>query len=435
MNKLIREKIAGEIYQMPVVNCHEHAWWSFDAKHSMEFDLGYYLYKGYLAGDLKAAGLVMEEKLFDYLSDPEAQDNTELIWTTMRPYIEKVRNCCYFRYLLRSLRDLFEVSEEDIFSDRWQLVSDKIRRYSRRNKGNGEAICRRMGVVATIMDANLGPAKLPCITVENHHMVHIARMDMFIHETRGLADTLNNYPAKNFQQWLDAFDEVFHKSLEMRAAGFKSGLAYNRRIEYADPPEERAAKIFERGILEATEEEKIIYQDFLMNRLCRLCQQANVPLQIHTGLHAGTGNTLENSKPTLLTSLFQRFDDLRFDLFHGGYPWYMEFGLMAKYFPNVYANGCWMAHVSPSVYRRALTNWIEVLPANKIFAWGGDSVFIEHAYASLSLARDLIVDVLTDFVSRNYFDIESALHLGRQILYDNGMDFWDIDPVAASTVS
>ena len=42
---------------------------------------------------------------------------------------------------------------------------------------------------------------------------------------------------------------------------------------------------------------------------------------------------------------------------------------MAKYFPNVYIDGCWLTHISPTGFKRGLTEWLETVPMNKIFAW------------------------------------------------------------------
>lgn len=61
---------------------------------------------------------------------------------------------------------------------------------------------------------------------------------------------------------------------------------------------------------------------------------------------------------------------------------------------------------------------------NKIFAWGGDHNLLEHSYASLAMARDLIADVVADLVRRNYFDVDLALEVARRILHDKGFEFW-----------
>ena len=427
MDSKLRENIAREISQMSVVNHHEHAWRSFCAEQTLEFDLPFFLWKTYLSSDLAAIGYDPDPSIFDYLNQELSADSSEKVWADMKPFLEKVRNNIYFRYHLYALKDLFDVTEHDVFSNRWQEASRKMRYYSREHKGRGSELCELMGVDVTVLDANIGAAKLPPVEAGNHNILHIARMDMFIHEDRGLAETLEAYPVKDFDPWLETFDQVFHKSLEAGAVGFKSGLAYNRRIAYSDPSDSEAAGVFHKGLLNASSEEKTTYQDFMMNRLCKLCIQADVPLQIHTGILAGKAGTQENSRPTLLAGLLQRHMDLRVDLFHGGYPWCVESGIMAKTFPNVYIDGCWLTHISPSAYRAALTSWIETVPGSKILAWGGDHAILEQTYSALVLAKDLITDVLVDLVERDYFDMNLALDVARRILHDNGIEFWRIE--------
>ena len=97
---------------------------------------------------------------------------------------------------------------------------------------------------------------------------------------------------------------------------------------------------------------------------------------------------------------------------------------MAKYFRNVFVDGCWLHHISPSAYRAALTSWIETVPHSKIFAWGGDQRTLEGSLASLVQARDLVADVLADLVQREYFSMELALEVGARVLYKNGLEFW-----------
>jgi hypothetical protein len=38
-----------------------------------------------------------------------------------------------------------------------------------------------------------------------------------------------------------------------------------------------------------------------------------------------------------------------------------------------------------------------------------------------------VADVLADLVEKEYFDEELALEVGRQILHDNGVNFWGLE--------
>jgi len=424
MNDRVREELAEAIASMPAVNHHEHAR-SFSREHAPEFDLPNFLSSGYLSTDLMSSGMSLPAGSFDYLDDPTLPDGSEAAWVEMRPFLDRVRSTAYFRYLLISLQDLFGITEDDVFSDRWREASNRARQYSREYRGKGAELCERMQVVATVLDVKPeSPAILEAMEPGDHHLLNVVRMDHFIHEERGLAQTLEKHQVTELDEWLAAFDAEFRMWLDVGVAGYKSGLAYNRRIEYADPSYEQVAPLFDKGVLTASPSEKTAYQDFMMNRLCRACVDADLPLQIHAGVQAGLGGTLANTQPTLLTSLFQRHPDLRVDLFHGGYPWCTEAGIMAKYFRNVHVDGCWLHQISPSAYRAALTSWIETVPLTKIFAWGGDHRTIEASYASLAQARDLVADVLADLVERRYFGMDLALEVAERILYRNGLEFW-----------
>ena len=421
MNRGLREEIGGAINDMPVVDHHEHAWQAFSAQHAQEFDLPYFITRGYVSSDLRAAGYRADPHLFDYLNDPQLPDGAERAWTAIRPFLDRVQSTSYFRYLLPTLREFFGIEEGDLFSDRWREASDRIRRYSQRHKGNGSALCSRLGVTAIVLFSKLDAKEIRDIDFDDERIIQIGWLDRFIHEGRGLAQALEEHPEPTFDRWLAAFDGAFHRYLEVGVKGFKSLLANNRRIEYADPAKDDVARVFHRGVLEASQAEKTAYQDFLMNRLCQLCVDADVPLQIHTGMGGPSGN----ARPTLLASLFARHPHLRVDLFHGGFPWSTDAGLMAKRFPNVYIDGCWLHDISPSGYRSALTTWVETVPLNKIFAWGGDhNVILEMSYGSLLRAKGLVADVLTDLVEREYLNLELALTVARKILHDNGVEFW-----------
>ncbi len=429
MGRSSREKIGEALAQFPVVNSHEHAWQSFSIDNGQEYDLPYLFFNAtqYLSGDLQTAGCPQDSDIFRYLSDPQTPDGSEQAWQFIRPYIERVRTTSYFRYQLLALKELFGVSEEDVLSERWHDASLRVRQYSRENLGTGSKLCAKMKVLATVLDAKLGLDQFPHLNAPDHFILQVARMDKFIHEERGLAEMLEEQSLSDFAEWLALFDRVFHSCVKAGAAGFKSGLAYNRRIEYSDPSKNEVAGIFRNGLLKASADDKTRYQDFMMNRLCQLCTEAGVPLQIHTGAQAGIGHVLEDTRPTLLTSLFRRHGDLKVDLFHGGYPWTIQAGLMAKYFPNVFVNGCWLNEISPSAYKAALLSWIETVPMNKIFAWGGDHFVLENSYASLKLSKALAADVLADLVDHDYFDEELALEIANRMFWQNGMDFWEIN--------
>jgi predicted TIM-barrel fold metal-dependent hydrolase len=144
-----------------------------------------------------------------------------------------------------------------------------------------------------------------------------------------------------------------------------------------------------------------------------------VPFQIHTGLHAGNGNVVTNSRPTLLQNLFFLYPRVRFDLFHIGYPYQGELAVLAKLFPNVHADFCW-AHIVSSVdARAALHTMIDTVPINKVFGFGGDYRYPELSYAHLLMARENIAQVLAERVEMRDMTEDQAAEIGRMLLAGN----------------
>ena len=115
-------------------------------------------------------------------------------------------------------------------------------------------------------------------------------------------------------------------------------------------------------------------QDFIVHKLIQLAVRKNLVIQIHTGLQEGNDNVLTNSDPTLLVNLFSEYKEAKFDIFHGAYPYTGELAALAKNFPNVYVDMCWLHIISPSRAREALTEWLDTVPSNKIFCFGGDYI-------------------------------------------------------------
>ncbi len=92
---------------------------------------------------------------------------------------------------------------------------------------------------------------------------------------------------------------------------------------------------------------------------------------------------------------------------------------LAKNFPNAYLDLCWLHIISPTAAVRMLHEAIETVPANKIFAFGGDFIIPEGAYGHSVLARQVVTRVLTEKVEDSYLSEAEAMHLARRILREN----------------
>jgi predicted TIM-barrel fold metal-dependent hydrolase len=213
-------------------------------------------------------------------------------------------------------------------------------------------------------------------------------------------------------------------------AGVKIFMAYRRTLLFEPVTQGAAARVFDRIWLSQTQdlsfEDLKPLQDFMTRRLIGLAAERNLPIQIHTGLQEGNGNYIENSKPTHLSNVFMEFADAKFDVFHAGYPYSGEVAVLSKMFPNVYADLCWIHAVSPLASARILSEWLEVLPANKIFAVGGDSNYVEGAYGHCKIARRVAHDVLSQKVEQGYLSEAEARWMADRILRDNAAELFQL---------
>jgi predicted TIM-barrel fold metal-dependent hydrolase len=157
----------------------------------------------------------------------------------------------------------------------------------------------------------------------------------------------------------------------------------------------------------------------MFHQIVRAAVERDVPIQIHTGLQEGNENILTNSNPTLLANLFVEYRQAKFDIFHGGYPYMGELLALAKNFPNVYLDLCWLYIISPSAGVRMLHEAIETIPSNKIFAFGGDFIVPEGSFGHSVMARRVVSRVLTEKVEDGYLTEEEAVRLGQGMLRDN----------------
>ena len=162
----------------------------------------------------------------------------------------------------------------------------------------------------------------------------------------------------------------------------------------------------------------------MFHHVAALAEAHRIPFQIHTGLPAGNAGHVENTNPALLTNLFSRYPRAKFDLLHIGYPYQQEMGVLAKLFPNVYADFTWAHIISPVGSRRTLDEYLESVPVNKILGFGGDYRYPELTYAHAKIARRIVAQVLAGKVEAGLFSEEQALETGRMLLRQNAVDLF-----------
>jgi uncharacterized protein len=387
---------------------------------------------GYVGCDLCAAGISDEEA--ELAENPERDPSAAA--KVFLKYWPHMRTTGYGRMLSRNLKDIFGITRLDAknFDRLWEKIRTGITSGSYR-----QWFRDRYNIEAVILDAD-NDDEYPDFFF---HSLRQAKYFVMVDNRRELEDLerRSGCSIHSAAQLRDAMWTYLEKLMKSRqVVALKNNLAYNRSIFFERATEADADRSF--SLLFARKhphhagswlktqhrswDEMAPLQNFLVHESVRFAQEHNLVYQVHTGLQAGYTNEISNSRPTLLTNLFREYRRVKFVLFHGGFPYCREWGVLGKNFPNVYLDLCWMHIISPATCVQMLDEWLDYVPNNKILGFGGDLHLVESIHGHLEQARDNIARALAVKVDRGDYDKKTALEIAENMLYNNPVKIFGI---------
>ncbi len=412
------ERIRQALDTMHVVDTHEHLVGYDGIAKSKSLDF-MWLFHQYADDDIKSAGMSKPQfatLLTDSLSVAEK-------WKIMEPYYQASFNTGYNRAVLLSVDKLFGIKE---FNDQSILQLTEKLKDAYKTNWYKTVLQDKCKIDFLINDA-------PQAKGDADYFRYTKRFDYFQLDCKAKIDLL----AKKQGTTITCLDDLvftlnkeFETAVKNGITTLKNSTAYFRSLYFEDVSKKKAEEVFLQVMQSkdtplSSDAAKPL-ADYMMHRILDQAAKYNVPIQIHTGLQAGDGNYIQNSNPALLANLFLKYRNVKFILFHGGYPYGGEFGSLAKNFRNVYLDLCWLYIISPSYSERYLNEWLETVPANKIMAFGGDYENVENIYGHLLFAKEVIGNVLIEKVKSRYFSEDEALKIARMILHDNAINLFKL---------
>ena len=388
----------------------------------------------YASSDLVSSGMPLEE--LEKVRDSRLP--LEKRWEIFKPFWERIQNTGYARAINIAARDLYGV--DGISEDTYKELASRMEKANK--SGLYQWILKeKSGIDISILDYLFAPIE----AVDRKFFAPVTRFDDFVMAKERMDfEALGKQcgkPIHSFSDLIQALELEFEKASKM-TVGVKIGLAYMRKLRFDKVSQREAEEVFvniynqelfRRRQLNTRVEmvpeglslkETKPLQDFMVHKIIQLAEKKRLPIQIHTGLQEGNENIITNSNPTLLTNLFREYKEVRFDVFHGSYPYTGELAVLAKNFQNVYIDMCWLHIISPYRARQALAEWLDTVPWNKIFGFGGDYIFAEGVYGHSVIARENIARVLTEKVEEGSFTEEQAVYLAQKLLRDNAHEFF-----------
>lgn len=415
MSEFVRA-LTSAITEMQVVDAHEHLW--PEARHLRHRHDVLTLIQ-YSLADLEAAGAspAEVELLRAHYDGPQAPLDER--WAVFRRYFPLIRDTAPIRALLIALRDLYGC--EDLGDATYEEASARI------------TAARRPGIYDDMLRRNCRITH-----VLNQNPMH-RQSDGFLLPVRNVADLgpLDSRPAletleaqtgiriRTLEDVMAAVQTVFEQWEADGTVGLKrAGVALS------DPTPQEAASALARALDAAqSTRDALPLQHFVEHRCIALAGERGLPVSVHTGLWAGAWADMRRAHPEHLIDIALRHRHTRFDVYHAGIPWVSESGIMARQLPNLWLNLCWAHVISPVMARRALDEWLDVVPVNKIIGWGGDYwMSLEKVYGHLVMARENIAEVLAGRIERGLMTEQRALEVARMILRDNPAHLYGLAP-------
>jgi predicted TIM-barrel fold metal-dependent hydrolase len=343
------------------------------------------------------------------------------------PYLQRAKHTGYARALMAGLKTLHGL-EGELDANSWNAIASNVQQTYER--GNWfDTVLERLKIRRVIWDAHFMVAA---------PQLWSARMIPDFH-----SDDFLDYPwahpvggksaAENAKAWgvelnsledlLHAIDLGFERYRSLGARSTKIGVAYRRGLKFDAASKVEALAAFSALHRERNEGDVIVLGNYVVRHLIQRSIESNFVVQIHTGYQCGH---LDQGRPTHLVNLFQEFPEAKFVLFHGGYPYADETGLLAKAFPNVCIDLCWMPLLSPSMTVDMLERWIDLVPHSKIM-WGGDVWSVEECYGAAQLFRDALARAIWDLIEWGALREEDAHPLAARIMLQNAAELFEFE--------
>ena len=433
-------RIAEAVNAIALVDTHEHLL-SEEERSRAAVDFSY-LFPHYASSDLISAG--MPPALFEAVRLPmrvvlveraarsrrprpypvpaRTDMSLEERWDALEPYWDRIRHTGYGQCLRIAARDLFGVP--DINRENYRRLSEAIAA-SNRPGWYQHVLKDKARIAISIQDDGRA-------TVDKTFFAPVVRLEHFAaartRDELAALEADSGVTIHSLDNLLRAMHVMLDGYLADGAVGVKIALAYRRIIRFEKVAKADAERLFNRIAGHLGEglswEDARPLQDYIVHEIIRAAIERDLPIQVHTGLQEGNENILTNSNPMHLVNLFVEYREAKFDLFHGAYPYMGEALALAKNFPNVYLDLCWLHIISPTAGARMLHEAIDTVPANKIFAFGGDFIIPEGAYGHSALARRVVSRILTEKIEAGYLTEDEALRLARRLLRENPAELY-----------
>jgi len=348
-------------------------------------------------------------------------------WEKAREDFKNARGTSFYRYQLPAFEDLYGIDFDRITDTQARELNARIFKHYQDQKWLYHVVTERANIELMFNDPYWARLKFTTYYPFEVLVFNVTTLVRGFHASEFSNPWDNPYrfageeglEVKSLDDYLLVLDRLFQKAKAAGAACLKTTLAYERTLDFQNVPKESAGKAFGRPRDQLKPEERKDFEDFIMWRLVELSAKYELPFQIHTGQAR-----IQGSNPMLLVDLIEANPKTKFILFHGGFPWIGETGVIVMRHPRqVWVDSVWLPTLSYTMAKRAFHEWLEMMPSDRIM-WGADCNHAEGIYGATEFTRRCIAEVLAEKIDAGDLKEEHAVRIGRQILRDNALSLF-----------
>ncbi len=418
------KEIRSFLDEIPVIETHEHY---IGKTEPVEDILEFLMFNYYYISDFMTASFGNEE-LMGIVQD--RNQSFDQRWQAFEQIYQKSRHTAYAKALVRGLKECWGL--EEINKTNLLELQEKMKK---RDGNFYEQMMNKYKIRAAVVDIFDTPAVIEGKIDDYSKYCRFAFSLPSFHNLKTKADInqLASYlkrPIKSIDDYLEAFENLLKKAIDFGFVCFKDQSAYNRPINYSYPAKYDAEKVFNSIIANprnsVADEEARLLDDYLFHKIMIMAAKYELPVQLHTDHMAGIRNDVTKANAAELRELLEIHHDVKFDLFHGNWPYLGDFLFLGKNYPNVYLDLCWVQAIDPLYSVELMKRAIMTVPHAKVMAFGGDTGAIEFAVGYLVLARDNTAYAFSELVDDGWISLDQAKTIAVDWFFNNPNEFFKL---------
>lgn len=423
-------ELYSEIEKLPVIDCHEHVIGPKEEVTGREPIAS--LIQGYVQSDILSAGISQKE--LEVLNDNSI--DTEKKWEIFEKFWKQIQFTAYARVTKLIMRDVY--GEESISLESLIRIKDKVFQPTRENY---DFLLDKANIKLILSDILWDLDSLKRFIEGKFHSHNKIRflfsLPQFHNNVRSFdfvqkVGSLLDRHITSLEDYLEVVYELIKKAKERGIVGIKDQSAYTRSLSYNLVTRYEAENLFNRILSDPRNSlgwpEAKPLDDFLFHQFMKFAGELKLPVQIHTGHMAGIRNRIEKTNAVQLSNIFELYQNVNFDLFHGNWPYMGELLFLGKNYPNVYIDLCWVNIIDPIYSEELYSRAILTVPHVKINGFGGDYFDVpEYIISHLKIAKENMTRALVKLIRMDWIDEDSAISIARSWLFENPKQLFNLD--------